>query len=439
MLLVVLAGCKPGGTKKVDPPPPEAVCGDGLLNPTLGEQCEGSDLNGASCQSLGFDTGTLGCGSCKYVTAQCVKRCGNGVVDPGEQCDGKVGVAACTTFGYQACTATCQLDTGHCVPVLLQTGASLSVMKGGPAIISDLEPRGLGDLVMAVPSFGRLETFGYQLALGFTTGRKLSFSRTPVDVAAGDWDGDGRQDVASINDDGAIDKYVFAGTAFLFSTFPDAGCPASKFLGVADASVVALGCADAGVFGGLVVQSPSGPITLPVSTSVAALADLNRDGALDVIFVTAAGLESRLGPGWTAGPTQAVPLLPLAIAGGDLDGDGDLDLAALDATGVLLWENTGAGFAAKSAIPSAGARDLKVVDLDLDGQADVVWQTGDKVQVRRNQGSWAFSAAEGTLGPGNPISLAVGDADGDGDLDLAATHSAGGDATVTYVLVNKVR
>jgi hypothetical protein len=43
------------------------------------------------------------------------------------------------------------------------------------------------------------------------------------------------------------------------------------------------------------------------------------------------------------------------------------------------------------------------------------------------------------LGAGAPISLSVGDADGDGDLDIASTHSAGGDATVTYVLVNKVR
>ena len=61
------------------------------------------------------------------------------------------------------------------------------------------------------------------------------------------------------------------------------------------------------------------------------------------------------------------------------------------------------------------------------------------LQVRRSQGGWTFSPASGTLGAGALVSLALGDADGDGDPDVAATCSAGGDATVTYVLVNKVR
>jgi hypothetical protein len=443
-VVLLLLGCRNGNTKKVDPPPPEPVCGDGDIG--LNEECEGSNLKGATCQSLGFDEGPLTCADCKLVKLQCTKRCGNDAVDPGEGCDGKRGVTACGTFGYQACTAACQLDVSHCVPVLFQTGAALSVMKGGPAVIADLEPKGLGDLVMAVPSFGRLETFGYTIEQGFLTGRKLSYGRTPIAVTAGDLDGDGKMDVASINVDGAMDRYLYSGTSFAFSTFADAGCPASAILGTsgpsdAGAAVFALGCEDGGTFQGLIVQRPgAAPLTLPLSTSAATLGDLNGDGRLDVLFASALGLEALLAPGWDAGAPQALPSVPLAIGAGDFDGDGDLDLAATQAASVDLWENTGAGFAPKLSFPAASrARDLKVVDLDLDGRPDVIWQVGDKVHVRRNQSAWSFGTTEGTLGPGAPISLAVGDADGDGDLDVASTHSAGGDATVTYVLVNKVR
>ena len=443
LILLALVSCRGGTTKKVDPLPPPPTCGDGAIGPD--EECEGSNLAGATCKSLGFDDGALTCADCKLVKTQCTRRCGNGVVDPGEGCDGTHGLSACPGFGYPLCTASCQFDVSHCVAVLFQTGPALSVMKGGPALIADLEPRGLSDLVMAVPSLGRLETFGYTVEQGFLTGRKLSYGRTPIAVTAGDLDGDGRVDVASINVDGAIDRYLYSGTSFAFGSFADAGCPASQFLGSpvpsdAGTSVLALGCADAGVFNALIVQRLGvGPVTLPLTTSAATLGDLNADGRLDVLFVSGGSLQSLLAPQWIAGPTQALPSSPLAIASGDFDGDGDLDLCVLEAGGVALWENTGTGFAAKVSFPAAGARELKVVDLDLDGRPDVLWQLGEKIQVRRNQSGWNFSTTEGTLGPGTLISLSVADADGDGDPDVAATCSAGGDATVTYVLVNKVR
>ncbi len=119
------------------------------------------------------------------------------------------------------------------------------------------------------------------------------------------------------------------------------------------------------------------PTTLPLSTAAATLEDLDGDGRLDVLFVGAAGLESRLAPSWAVDPSQALASVPLAIAAGDFDGDGDLDLAALEAGAVQLWENTGAGFASKLTFTVAGAREHKVVDLDLDGRPDVLWQVGE--------------------------------------------------------------
>jgi len=48
-----------------------ATCGNGKLDP--GEDCESGKLNGGSCTSLGFDSGALSCApSCRYDTSGCV-------------------------------------------------------------------------------------------------------------------------------------------------------------------------------------------------------------------------------------------------------------------------------------------------------------------------------------------------------------------------------
>jgi len=44
-------------------------CGNGLLDPD--EECDGPDLNGASCESLQLGTGTLTCNECAFDTRGC--------------------------------------------------------------------------------------------------------------------------------------------------------------------------------------------------------------------------------------------------------------------------------------------------------------------------------------------------------------------------------
>lgn len=51
-------------------PGTSGICGNGRVEP--GETCEGSNLNGSSCTSLGFQSGTLGCApSCQFDTSAC--------------------------------------------------------------------------------------------------------------------------------------------------------------------------------------------------------------------------------------------------------------------------------------------------------------------------------------------------------------------------------
>lgn len=64
-----------------------STCGNGVIDP--GEQCDGSDLGGATCESLGFAGGTLACsGACTYDTSGCTSACVP--VSKGRcNCDGK--------------------------------------------------------------------------------------------------------------------------------------------------------------------------------------------------------------------------------------------------------------------------------------------------------------------------------------------------------------
>lgn len=96
------------------------ACGDGRRD--RGESCDGRDLGGESCHSLGLGDGHLGCNdSCSFDASDCTEggSCGDGFVDADEQCDGTdTGEFTCAYFGYRggriACNDSCRLDTSGC-------------------------------------------------------------------------------------------------------------------------------------------------------------------------------------------------------------------------------------------------------------------------------------------------------------------------------------
>lgn len=103
-----------------DVPP---TCGNGVWDDADGEDCDGSDLGGQTCQSLGYTGGTLRCtAGCGLDESGCEipEDCGDGVTDPGEECDGAdLGGATCAsvtshTGGLLTCRPSCQLDTSEC-------------------------------------------------------------------------------------------------------------------------------------------------------------------------------------------------------------------------------------------------------------------------------------------------------------------------------------
>ncbi len=100
--------------------PCAATCSNGVVE--CSEVCDGADLAGETCQSQGFDDGTLACnGTCDgFDTSACFNYvCGDGVKNGSEECDGAdLGGAACSdqgcTGGSVSCNVDCTLNYSAC-------------------------------------------------------------------------------------------------------------------------------------------------------------------------------------------------------------------------------------------------------------------------------------------------------------------------------------
>ncbi len=122
LALLLLVASNTGCRMFMDIPDAPAVqghCGDGVLDP--GETCDGTQLGVASCASEGFYGGELACnGECELDTTGCDGFCGDGArQEAHETCDGTdLGGATCETLGFTggtlACTDLCALDTLGC-------------------------------------------------------------------------------------------------------------------------------------------------------------------------------------------------------------------------------------------------------------------------------------------------------------------------------------
>ena len=92
-------------------------CGDGIIDP--GEQCDAGNLGGQTCASRGYFGGTLACtAGCTFDTSGC-NNCGDGDIDSGEQCDGAaLGGQTCQSQGFPGgnlfCSPSCTFDTSSC-------------------------------------------------------------------------------------------------------------------------------------------------------------------------------------------------------------------------------------------------------------------------------------------------------------------------------------
>ncbi len=195
--------------------------------------------------------------------------------------------------------------------------------------------------------------------------------------------------------------------------------------------------------GGIAVQFGNGDGTFrpgpllsvqPYSVFSLTLADINKDGNLDVVFATSTGVGLSFGNG--DGTFQAPLFYSVgaleeneAIAVGDFNGDGIPDAATPGRSGVwILLGMAGGGFSAPQLIPVSGAGGLMIVvgDLNGDGKLDVVAGASPGIVVLLGKGDGTFGPPIGYSIPTGGNSLTLADLNGDGNLDLATVgqHSA---------------
>ncbi|MCA8940806.1 MAG: VCBS repeat-containing protein, partial [Planctomycetes bacterium] len=178
---------------------------------------------------------------------------------------------------------------------------------------------------------------------------------------------------------------------------------------------------------------------ITMSAQCFALGDLNRDGDLDVI-VGFNGQDDRVYFGnttnasfGTANPITGTSGDSRCYTLGDFDADGDLDaaLGSFDGTNLILLNNgPGMGLSVLPFGPaSPRSRDIASGDLDNDGDLDLVVARDNASNLAFiNDGNGNFSVGA-TIDANAAISLrvALGDLNGDGALDVVFTNDQAND------------
>jgi FG-GAP-like repeat len=341
-----------------------------------------------------------------------------------------LGNAALGDFNRDGRSDLAVLDKDLSVSVMLgDTAGGLTLAPGTPAPVrsganffggemlatADFNGDGKLDLAITDPQQKQLFVLLGDGAGGFhATGSMLSIpGALEAPIVTGDFNGDGKQDVAVIDN----------GLIVLFGNGAGGFAPA-----------------------------PGSPLTLPGYPESAAVGDFNGDGRADLAMAIGNGVSIFLGSDKGA-PVLAseAPLGRQASSHGivtaDLNGDGKLDLALASewegVVSVLLGDGHG-GFSAAAGspftVPSGGPAmglpdSIAVGDFDCDGKPDLAVTnfngSSDNVAILRGDGTGAFSA-EAELFPanGNPGPVLAGDFAGNGTLGLAIVNPYQGRITL---------
>jgi hypothetical protein len=240
-------------------------------------------------------------------------------------------------------------------------------------------------------------------SVGFLLASSPATGSDPYSVAVGDFNGDGKLDLAVANENN----------------------------GHAEDSTVSILLGD-GTGNFSLVSSP----TVGSEPESVAVGDFNGDGKLDLAVANfhSNTVSILLGDGtgnFTLASSPATGGYPESVAVGDFNGDGKLDLAVANGgsntLSILLGD--GAGNFTLASSPAAGNSPISVAvgDFNGDGKLDLVVANNgsDTVSVLLGDGTGNFTLASSPATGTAPWSVAVGDFNGDGKLDLAVANACG--------------
>jgi len=240
---------------------------------------------------------------------------------------------------------------------------------------------------------------------GFMLQTTTKVGTSPVPVAVGDFNGDGKLDVVTANES--------SGTL-----------------------TILLGDGLGGFN-----EAPGSPIGVGGMPSFLAVGNIDGTGNLDIAVTNVVqGTTVLLGDGlggFTPTPDSPFGAPALSVVLGDFNNDGKLDMALNNnsAVGVLLGDGMG-GFTQGQTTPnpqsSGSIGTMATGDFNGDGKLDLVVDYNQSVSLLLGDGMGALTTAPGSpFGAGNaPLTVAVGDFDNNGKLDLATANSQDGNVTV---------
>lgn len=174
--------------------------------------------------------------------------------------------------------------------------------------------------------------------------------------------------------------------------------------------------------------------TLNTGTSATdiAVGDMNNDGHAEIVAQATTGITTYSNGGnfeFTGKFTAVSGVIASTIDLGDTNGDGYLDLvfgSSLTLSGFISFLGNGDGtFSQGNSYASGGsARAVKLIDVNGDGILDVLNTVNAAISTRLGNGDGTFGNATSTASGGSHLSLAAADFNGDGASDLVTTSNA---------------
>jgi len=311
--------------------------------------------------------------------------------------------------------------------------------------VAGLDVVAVGGLVAATPGDGTLAAIARQMDGTFKVVTNSKFAESLFALAVVDYDGDGKKDAVTLSGSGKLQFYRGAGDATFGAPVSNAVSAGGSFLLAGDMN--SDGKLDFITGGRTYDGDPYAVTTLNLSNgdgtvrstvldaaaqhTGGALADMNKDGKLDLVLASALLGELQITAG--RGDGSFVSPWPLeqatATAFGDFNADGKLDLAYVGSTQNKLSLALGGGdgtFAPPRTFAiDRGPSALTTGDFNTDGKLDVMVSCYDTgvVSLLLGNGDGTF-AAQRTFSVGKgPNAVAAADLDGDGKLDVVTANT----------------